>query len=356
MSASPLQHFGYWPGSVDAVDSLEEHAGICNVTKVINVGWNANANAWFDPRGEFERARAAGLQVLMNLPEGDDRLRLAEWAAIIQPFADQILAFFTMDEPDCVSHGSAARLATLLAQIETDIRDIQTHFPGARTMMTLGCFTALMPRIGFRIPTGLTDVAIQAYHGRAQWHAWITRLTPYLAPAQRLWLMPYVAPFDGPDYLPKTDADVIFEARTIYEYAKTDTRVVGLLPFMWYDGARDRPAVRDELARIGLEILARQVPAPADTALRLTHVIPAKVLAGEPFALALLGTHFAPRARAQYAVGDGPFRDFPAAVVNPTTLTLQAPAVPPGTYRVRVTNPDGEATHALPVRVTECGR
>lgn len=352
---SHLKYFGYWPGSVSGFTSIADHAGSCNITKVISVAWNQNSNSWGDPSEDFRLVKEAGLQVLMNLPEGDDRTRFAEWAEVIKPYADQIFGFFMMDEPDCVGFGQPAKLLNLLEQIETDIREVQAHFPGARTMMTLGCFHDPVPP-WFRLPKGLTDVAIEAYHGRHQWLTWIERLFPYLD-AHKLWLMPYVAPFTGPEYLPMSDAEVIFEARTIYEYAKEDQRVVGIFPFMWYEGARDRSVVRDYFARIGREILARQIQPAVDTTLRLEQVVPEKVHGIEPFMLAFVGNHFAPSACVQYAMGaTGPFFDFPARGINRTVLTLHVPAVPPGTYWVRVKNPDGEVTNALPIHVKECSR
>ncbi len=347
-----LQYIGYWPGSVDARGSIAEQRGAANVTKAITIARNPHSGEWGDVSA-FALARAAGMRVLMNLPEGDDRYRFDEWAATIRPYADQILAFFIRDEPDCMSGGQPDLLARLLDEVEEDVRRVQSAFPGARAMMTLGCFNALV-RPWFRMPAGITDIAIECYHGRGQWAEWLVALEPFLAPAHRVWLMPHAyGPATAPDdraYVPRADDEIMFEAATIYDYAKTDRRVVGLLPFAWYDGIRDRPLVREYLAGVGREIVEGRVSRVVDRTTRLDRVVSETVMAERPFTVALIGNHFAPRAGIQYSVGAG-FYGYPATAVADNVLLVTGPPVAPGRYWLRARNPDGEVTVAMPLAV-----
>src|SRR5947208_17142620 len=79
----------------------------------------------------------------------------------MRPYAGNMLAFFTMDEPDCVAGGDTARLDQLISSIESQVSQLKSSFPQVPTMMTLGC--AFWRDSNFRIPQGIDCIALESY-------------------------------------------------------------------------------------------------------------------------------------------------------------------------------------------------
>jgi hypothetical protein len=90
----------------------------------------------------------------------------------IRPYATNMLAFFTMDEPDCVAGGDTARLDQLLSSIEAQISQLKLAFPEVPAMMTVGC--AFWSYSNFRIPAGIDYIAIEWGSGAWQYNATTT--------------------------------------------------------------------------------------------------------------------------------------------------------------------------------------
>jgi hypothetical protein len=181
-----------------------------------------------------DRALAAGMRLLVPSPDFAD----TGTVNAIQPYTDRILAFFMMDEPDCVAGGSTDALNTLLTSIESECAKVKTHFPGARTMFTVGC--SFWTYKNFRIPTGIDYIAIESYGStgnpattRSEWLAKISHLRPYMNSDQRLFLMPGATEGYG------TESQLIQKADDIYNYAQTDPLVIGVFPFDWYSDNYD---------------------------------------------------------------------------------------------------------------------
>src|SRR3989449_4196144 len=135
-----LQHFGFWAGSVAAGGSVIEQGGFVNFTMGAGPGSSA------------DQALALGMKLMFFAPDFADP-HIQDQLDAIRPYATNMLAFFTMDEPDCVAGGSTAKLDQLLSSIESQISQLKLSFPGVPTMMTVGC--AFWSYSNFRIPRGL---------------------------------------------------------------------------------------------------------------------------------------------------------------------------------------------------------
>jgi hypothetical protein len=160
----------------------------------------------------------------------------------IKPYTNSILAFFMMDEPDCVANGDTNHLETLLTSIETEIVKVKTNFPGAKTMFTVGC--PFWSYSNFRIPNGMDYIAIESYGStgdpgttKSEWLDKIAYLKTYMNGDQRIFLMPGATENYG------TESQLIEKANDIYNYAQTDPLVIGVFPFDWYSDNYDCASV-----------------------------------------------------------------------------------------------------------------
>src|SRR5258708_35233853 len=222
---NPLQHFGFWAGSVAGAGSIVEQRGFVNFTMGAGPGPSA------------DQAIALGMKPMFFAPAFADPQIQAQLDAI-RPYAAKMLAFFTMDEPDCVAGGSTAKLDQLLSSIESQISQLKLSFPGVPTMMTVGC--AFWSYSNFRIPRGLDYIAIESYGSsgdpattRAERISKLRLLKPYMNSSQRLFMIPGANDSHG------TESQLIQKANDIYTYAQTDPLVVGVFPFDWYSDTYD---------------------------------------------------------------------------------------------------------------------
>jgi len=120
-----VQHFGFWAGSLAPQGSIIEQRGSVNFT-YLQAGFSGTLS---------DQAVAAGMRQLVPSPDFSD----TNAVNTIKPYTNGILAFFMMDEPDCVAGGDPNSLNTLLTTIEAEIVKVKTNFPGAKTMFTVGC-------------------------------------------------------------------------------------------------------------------------------------------------------------------------------------------------------------------------
>jgi hypothetical protein len=215
-----LQHFGFWAGSVAAGGSIIEQGGTVNFTMGAGPGPSA------------DRAVALGMKLMFFAPDFSDPNVQAQLDAI-RPYATNMLAFFTMDEPDCVAGGDTAKLDQLLSSIESQISQLKLSFPEVPMMMTVGC--SFWTYSNFRIPTGIDFIAVESYGSsgdpaatRAEWMAKLQYLKSYMNSSQRIFMMPGATEGYG------TESQLIQKANDIYMYAQTDPLVVGVFPFDWY--------------------------------------------------------------------------------------------------------------------------
>src|SRR5207248_11492320 len=97
-------YFGFWAGSVAPAGSVIEQRGTVNFT----MGGGPGPSA--------DQAVAAGMKLMFFAPDFSDPNVQAQIDAM-RPYAGNMLAFFTMDEPDCVANGDTARLDQLISSI-----------------------------------------------------------------------------------------------------------------------------------------------------------------------------------------------------------------------------------------------
>jgi len=220
-----LQYFGFWAGSVAGAGSIAEQQGCANFT----MGAGPGASA--------DQAVALGMKLIFFAPDFSDPA-IQDQLAAIRPYATNMLAFFTMDEPDCVAGGSTTRFDQLVASIEDQISQLHLSFPNVPTMMTLGC--SFWTYSNFRIPRGIDFIAVESYGStgdpgatRTEWLAKLNHLKPFMNSSQRLFLMPGATEGYG------TEPQLIQKADDIYNYAQTDARVIGVFPFDWYSETYD---------------------------------------------------------------------------------------------------------------------
>ena len=143
-----LQYFGFWAGSVAANASIIEQQGTVNFT--MGAG----------PGASGDQAIAAGMKLMFFAPDFSDPNVQSQIDAT-KPYATNMLAFFMMDEPDCVANGDTNKLDQLLSSIETNINQLRLTFPQVPTMMTVGC--SFWSYSNFRIPQGIDYIAVESY-------------------------------------------------------------------------------------------------------------------------------------------------------------------------------------------------
>lgn len=271
LPAGPLKYFGYWGGVLDGLASIQEQRDHVNFTYV--TGGSAHT---------VQVAAAAGLRSIIAVPGANDS-SWDQWANEVAPQLPNILAFLLEDEPDCQRSGQGNQMYNNVIVLGQRIR---ARFPGAKTIITLGCVfvdgPAVVPSIP--LPTVVDYVAVETYgfgysaNQRAQYQV----IANYIG-NRGIFMMPGGIEWFG------TDAVLAESARVLYEYAKTDSRVIGLFPFMWYSekyntsdnsppkqpngpeapignkGVRDLPNLRARLTEIGKEIIQGRVPAASSS-------------------------------------------------------------------------------------------
>jgi len=222
------EHFGFWPGSLAPQGSIVEQYGYVNFT-YLQGGFSATL---------ADQAIALGMKLLVPPPN----LGNPNEVNAIKPYTNNILAFFMMDEPDCAAGGNTNTLNSMLTSIETQIRRIDTNFPGAKTMLTLGC--NFWTYSNFRIPTGIAYIALESYGPsgdpaatKSEWLSKIGHLKSYMNSSQRIFLMPGAGEGYG------TESQLIQKGNDIYNYAQTDPLLVGVFPFDWYSDNYDCASV-----------------------------------------------------------------------------------------------------------------
>jgi hypothetical protein len=223
-----VQHFGFWPGSIATQGSIVEQNGYANFTFL--QGGYSPALA--------QQAVAAGMKLLLGTPNYNDTNAMNS----IRSYSNNILAFFMMDEPDCAAGGNTNTLDGMMSNIETQIRKVDTNFPGAKTMITLGC--NFWGYSNFRLPAGLDYIAIESYGSsgdpattKNEWLSKISHLKSYMNSSQKIFLMPGAVEGYG------SESQLIQKANDVYDYAQTDPLIIGVFPFDWYSDSYDCASV-----------------------------------------------------------------------------------------------------------------
>ena len=222
--ASDLKYFGFWPGSIAVQGMVVENYGYANFL-FLEGGFSTNI---------ADQAIAVGMKMLVGSPDFSDSTAVNQ----IKPYTNNIMAFFMMDEPDCAAGGNTNTLATYLSSIETQVANVDANYPGAKTMITLGC--SFWTYSNFRIPSGIDYIALESYGStgdpattKGEWLDKLNHLRAYMNSSQRVFLMPGAVEGYG------TESQLIQKAVDIYAYATTDSTIIGVFPFDWYSDTYD---------------------------------------------------------------------------------------------------------------------
>ena len=76
------------------------------------------------PGPSADQAVALGMKLMFFAPDFTDP-NVQDQLDAIRPYTTHMLAFFTMDEPDCVAGGNNARLDQLLTSIESQVSQLK---------------------------------------------------------------------------------------------------------------------------------------------------------------------------------------------------------------------------------------
>src|SRR5437016_13295686 len=136
------------------------------------------------PGPSADQAVALGMRLMFFAPDFTDP-NVQDQLDEIRPYATNMLAFFTMDEPDRVAGGNNARLDQLLTSIESQISQLKLSFPDVPAMLAVGC--AFWSHSKFRIPRGIDYIAVESYGSsgdpgttRTEWMSKLRLLKTYM--------------------------------------------------------------------------------------------------------------------------------------------------------------------------------
>jgi hypothetical protein len=201
-----VQHFGFWAGSLAPQGSSVEQNGSVNFT-YLQAGFSGTLS---DP------AVASAMRLLVPSPDFSD----TNAVNAIKPYTNSVLAFFMMDEPDCVAGGSTNTLNTLLTSIEAEIVKVKANFAGAKTMFTVGC--SFWSYSNFRIPHGMDYIAIESYGSTGDP---ATTKSEWLAKLNLLCLTTRSTPLS-----PSPSITLVNGRYKLWSYVNSDTQIMDLGP------------------------------------------------------------------------------------------------------------------------------
>ena len=291
--------FGYW-------DHAYAHAGneqhIRDTAPYSNV---THAVRWY-VEADWQEAASANLGVVLMWPYDlwltIDTTRPILWntpvwggnalqfAQAVLAHRDQVVAVNVIDEPDCNYAGAGVYAWTVdncrrqAAKIEANISAVRTVFPWAKTMVIYSAMWANWfvnddgsPRDPSRYGVTLASadwVGLDCYTPFEQCFGRYKSLPTLIAgmqarmtASQRVALVPRA--FSG-DYLGfnPSDAQVASIAGQYATYARSNTRVCCVFPFIWWDlsptlrGAQSSPTIRSALEQIGFSLTGKTTLAP----------------------------------------------------------------------------------------------
>ncbi|MFN0061799.1 MAG: hypothetical protein ACKVPX_04690 [Myxococcaceae bacterium] len=285
VAPSGLKYFGYWdtsnPRPIDEV--LGDQAGYINVTKYSPVPWSLAATTV-----TLRKAAERGLRVVVHwlyfeaIDVGTPiPAQVAEWAQVVQPYANQILAVSIADEPDCNYNGARfpngwtpENCQAQRRKIEANIALVKSILPSAAAWVNYTSAwvygLALAPRFGYAVPSNADWLSFDCYtawgncFGNQSVAQMVTTLQNGLSPRQEIVLIPRAFQGDFAGYIPSQDT-IAAEAEAHFQMASSNPRIVGIFPFIWWSfdevgmgpwtGARSSPIVRAKFADIGRRIV-----------------------------------------------------------------------------------------------------
>lgn len=250
--------------------TLSETSGWTNVTMRIDC-WD---------RSQLQTAQSFGRRVICRWPwdwqptSPPPMDQVEVWAANIRSFGPTIAGILVCDECDCLvpfSQWTVGRCNAASAALDQQISVINTVLPGVPTWLnyTSAFFNWFQYRdaAGVRFPTRVNWLSLDCYtvwtacFGRVSVDALYNATIPYLRSDQRFILIPPAARFlRVSGTLALTSEQVVATAPQYFTYATSQSRVLGIIPFIWWDrstsveewvGMRNDPAILSTFQNLG---------------------------------------------------------------------------------------------------------
>ncbi|MBI5202832.1 MAG: hypothetical protein HY925_14670 [Elusimicrobia bacterium] len=268
-----LKYFGYWQSArpADAETYLKDMAGRANLT------WAGVGDVEKDARGVFTSARQAGMRVFLDVEDFlvDDYQGAAgvedRWRAFrgkLEPFSGDIAFFMLADEPEGGEYPWANKgdwLTKVKPIFESWRRKLNAAFPDVPTFIN---YTS--DRARDWVPPYLFEADVLAFDDYFCWEKCYGGVSFTEAvgdferkfPKAKILLLPAAHARASHDQAADEKA-ALEVADKIYAFAKTDPRVIGLMPWNWWSapgmmtGAKHLPSLRERFGEIGAEIVKR---------------------------------------------------------------------------------------------------
>jgi len=247
-----LQYFGYFASAwdVDGFESdMSDYVDHCNFVHVMGDEVNA-----------LQQAGSLGMKVILepywHLFDGeklrpDYQTRWDSYAAMVAPYIDNVLAIYTIDEPYHLGYSKA--------ECDSANAAIKASFPNVPILINFA-----YPSVdeSLVIPDNCDIVSFDYYGDFDPIPGYHQILKSKLRPDQKMLLIP-----DGYKHgsTSPTDAeqqDWVTRANQFYELAKSDSAVIGMMPFLWPTvpeenliGVETMTVLQDEFRVIGKEIV-----------------------------------------------------------------------------------------------------
>lgn len=282
-----LKYFGYFGSAFyeDHTAEIKDHANVTWIEDGLNTQFI-----------EAAQTQGSNMKILLYVigpffgGEGyslypDYRSRWEAYAEKIRPYADSLIAFYPLDEPNTfiaqtrldqevrrkayvswTDEQKKKRLAEVKKEVRDDLKKvgdlIHSTFPGKPVAVTLGVdnnwvddvklFSGVFDWIGFDCYGSFGDCS----GNPIPWY--LQTLDGQLTSGQRIFLIADASLSGIPsDQLSDIDQnELVGRAGQYYELANSSPKVVGLFPFVWqsfstYTGVRDMELVRYTYNRIG---------------------------------------------------------------------------------------------------------
>ncbi len=267
-----LQYFGYWQSGrpADGSSYLKDTAGYSNLA------WTGVGDLERDARGVAASARQAGMKLFVDVEDFlvEDYQETAgleaRWTAFrdkLKPFSGDIAFFMLASEPEGGEYPWANKgdwIGKVKPIFEKWHQRLNTAFPAVPTFIN---YTA--DRAHDWAPPYLFEADVVGFDQYFCWDKCYGGLTLTEAvqelerkfPAAKIMLVPTAHARADQDKAADEKVAIDYAAK-YYALAKSDQRIIGMLPWNWWSvpgmmvGAKDLPDLRDRFAGIGKEIIA----------------------------------------------------------------------------------------------------
>ncbi len=206
--------------------------------------------------------------------------RWLEYVEEIYPFKDKILGFFLFDEMYWVATQCGISFKKMRGMVEEAASAIKAQFPQTKVIGSIAITEGDLEQkflYGFPIPEdaqeeygipeGYDWVAVYNYWAQCEtggdeffktWDKRMQSFEKYMHPHQDIILVPGTFYFSFQDS--SIEDDLLQLANFYYDMAKTNSRIVAIVPFLWPSfehlvGMKDMPQLQKPWAKIGKKII-----------------------------------------------------------------------------------------------------